>query len=209
MAKLKKEKHGKAKLKAKENTKANENAEPLEIKELSIEEAIASRRKKLAASGDLKALIFKIVFIVITAAVLLTYVFGITINVGEEMYPRMRDGDLVVYFRINSEFAIGDIVTFNIDGKQRFGRIVARGGDVVDMTDDGMLIVNGNVQEEEVFSETSKADRATQFPCQVEPSSIFVLCDNRTAATDSRDFGTIKKDDISGKVITILRRRGL
>jgi type IV secretory pathway protease TraF len=43
----------------------------------------------------------------------------------------------------------------------------------------------------------------------VEEDSYFVLCDFRTASSDSRDYGAVAKSDIDGKIITLLRRRGL
>ena len=155
------------------------------------------------------ALLCKIGCAALVCWVMYHFFFGIGVVSGEAMYPRMRDGDLVVYFRINSEYNIGDIVTFKVDGKRQYARITARGGDTVDMTEDGQLTVNGNVQQEEVFSATSKEGRKTVFPCQVERDAVFVLCDNRGNAQDSRDYGPVRIADIDGKVISLLRRRGL
>jgi signal peptidase I len=47
------------------------------------------------------------------------------------------------------------------------------------------------------------------FPYTVEEGSYFVLCDFRTASVDSRSYGTIPQSDLAGKVITLLRRRGI
>jgi signal peptidase I len=43
----------------------------------------------------------------------------------------------------------------------------------------------------------------------VEADSYFLLCDFRTSGADSRTFGTISQKDLDGKVITVLRRRGI
>ena len=176
---------------------------------LTVEEVIKQKRDKLATRSSFWGLIGKILFVGIAVFAVFNYVFGIGVVNGESMYPRMRDGDLVVYFRMEPEQNIGDIITFMVNGERQFARVVARGGDVVDMTEDGLLKINGNIQAEEVFFSTSKEERATTFPCRVETDSVFVLCDNRTAALDSRDYGTIPVSSIDGKVITLLRRRGL
>ena len=59
-------------------------------------------------------LIRKVICIIFVVWVMLGFIFGIGIVNGEGMYPRMQDGDLVVFFRINSEFNVGDIVTFGL-----------------------------------------------------------------------------------------------
>jgi signal peptidase I len=139
-----------------------------------------------------------------------TFVFGIRQVNGETMYPRLRDGDLILYYRLEQEYHIDDVVAFQTDdGVKRLGRIVAQGGDVVDLNADGLLVVNGNVQEEEVFYITEAMGSEITYPYTVEADSYFVLCDFRTASIDSRSFGAVPKKNLDGKVITLLRRRGI
>ena len=151
----------------------------------------------------------KLLLLLIFIWVMLTFFFGIGVVSGEEMYPRMRDGDVAVYYRMEKDINIGDVVTFKIGGKQKYARVAAREGDKVDMTEDGQLVINGSVQQEEIFFATNPADNAMSYPRTIEPGMVFVLCDNRTNAEDSRNFGSIDKKDIDGKVISLLRRRGL
>jgi signal peptidase I len=125
------------------------------------------------------------------------------------MYPRVRDGDLILYYRLEQDYQIGDVVAFNYIGYPRVGRIVAQGGDTVDLSTDGQLLVNGNVQQEEVFYATEPMNGDVTYPYTVEADSYFVLCDLRTASVDSRSFGAIPQTDLDGKVITLLRRRGI
>jgi signal peptidase I len=126
------------------------------------------------------------------------------------MYPRLRDGDLILYYRLEQDYQIGDVVVFERRNYPRVARIVAQGGDVVDLNADGQLVVNGNVQEEEVFFATEPDENGeVTFPYTVEADSYFVLCDYRIASVDSRSFGTIPQSDLDGKVVTVLRRRGI
>jgi signal peptidase I len=113
----------------------------------------------------------------------------------------------MLYYRLEKNYYIGDVVTFKVDGNQLAARIVAMGGDVVDLSESGQLIVNGNVQSEEVFYETEALPAGITYPYTVADDSYFVLCDFRTASSDSRSYGAVPRSDIDGKVITILRRR--
>jgi signal peptidase I len=139
-----------------------------------------------------------------------TFVFGLRQVSGETMYPRLRDGDLILYYRLEQDYQIGDVVVFERRSYPRVARIVAQGGDVVDLNADGQLVVNGNIQDEEIFYPTeADQDGEVTFPYTVEADSYFVLCDYRIASVDSRSYGTIPQSDLDGKVITLLRRRGI
>jgi signal peptidase I len=138
-----------------------------------------------------------------------TFVFGIRQIVGETMYPRLRDGDLILYYRLEQNYQIGDVVTFKMNDTTFYGRIVAQGGDVVEVNEDGELLVNGNVQQEEIFYPTQPQDGDVTYPYTVEANSFFILCDFRTVGFDSRTYGSISKDTLDGKIITVLRRRGI
>jgi signal peptidase I len=138
-----------------------------------------------------------------------TFAFGIKQMHGENMYPRLRDGDLLLYNRMERNYAIGDVVVFEVDKVPCVGRIVAQGGDVVEVTENGELWVNGNLQSEEIFYATEADPFGVEYPYTVEEDSYFMLCDFRTESTDSRSYGAVSVDDFCGKVITILRRRGI
>jgi signal peptidase I len=153
--------------------------------------------------------LLKLCLVLLAIWVAFTYVFGIRQVSGENMYPRLRDGDLILYYRLEQDYQEDDVVAFDIDGYHRVGRIVAQGGDVVDLNTDGQLVVNGNVRQEEVFYATEPLVGGVSFPYTVEEGSYFVLCDFRTASVDSRSYGTIPQSDLAGKVITLLRRRGI
>jgi len=176
---------------------------------LTPEEVIKARRRSLETRREFLALIRKIVCVVAAVWALFSFVFGISIISGEGMYPRMRDGDVTLWYRLESSLNIGDIVTFTVDGERQYGRIVAKGGDTVDFTEDGLLLLNGNAQQEEVFFQTSKQNRAQSFPMTVPEGEVFVLGDNRPYSVDSRDYGAIPVSEIDGKVISLMRRRGL
>lgn len=189
--------------------KSSSGAAKREPESLTPEKVIKRRIDKLQTRMELRALIRKLVIIALVAWAALTFVFGIGRVNGEDMYPRLRDGDLTVYFRLARNYNLGDIAVFEINGERVYGRIVAQGGDTVDFSADGLLILNGSAQQEEVFFPTTKDGRAVSFPLTLAQDEVFVLCDNRENATDSRDFGPIKVSALEGSVISVMRRREL
>jgi signal peptidase I len=153
--------------------------------------------------------ILKLAVVSLALWAIFTFVFGLYQVSDETMYPRVRDGDLILYYRLEQDYEIGDVVKFPYSTYEYLGRIVAQGGDVVDLSTDGQLLVNGIVQQDEVFYPTYAFETGVTFPYTVEEGGYFVLCDYRTASVDSRSFGTIPQSTLEGKVITVLRRRGI
>lgn len=165
--------------------------------------------RKSQAWGDILAFVIKLGITLLAGWILLGIVFGVAVAKGEDMYPRIRDGDLMIYYRIQRDYHIEDVVTFTRDGQRYTGRIVAQVGDTVDLTEEGELLVNGSIQSESIFYPTQAVGGGTKFPCEVPKDSVFLLCDFRTNATDSRSYGAVSLEELDGKVITILRRRGI
>lgn len=130
------------------------------------------------------------------------------------MYPAMKDGDLCVIFRREAQalaglqYAAGDIVAYQAEGRRYIGRVAAVGGDTIQISDGGSVTVNGAGQSGEIIFPTY-ARGELAYPFTVPHDCLFVLGDHRTDTKDSRDFGPIPLQSVDGKVITILRRRGL
>lgn len=182
---------------------------PVPEAEVSPPEVKAAEKARAAAWGDLLAFAVKLGIVALMAWILLGVVFGLAVMEGEDMYPRIRDGDLMIYYRLQQEYHIGDVVTFVREGKRYTGRIVAQSGDTVALGEGGELLVNGSVQSEEIFYPTEPVQGGMTFPCELPWGSVFLLCDFRTNATDSRSYGWVELEELDGKVITILRRRGI
>ena len=169
---------------------------------------IQKRRQNILINRGYVSLFFRIGLIAFCSWLLLSQVFLLTQNSGTDMVPSMKDGDLVVAYRLQKDYAKGDVIVYEVDGKQHVGRIIARGTDVVTMDDSGTLLVNGTAQGGEIIYPTY-AKEGMEYPYKVPENAVFVLGDYRTEATDSRDFGPVPMEDVKGKVITILRRRSL
>lgn len=171
-------------------------------------EIIRARRIALNTKQEYLSLFSRIVVLALAAYLIFTQVFLITQNRGLDMFPAVKDGDLIIAFRMQKEYAKNDVVVYTVDGKQKVGRIVARETDVVTMDESGKLLVNGTVQSGEIIYPTY-AKEGLEYPYKVPEGHVFLLGDYRTNSEDSRDHGPISMRNVEGKVITILRRRGL
>lgn len=144
----------------------------------------------------------------IAGVILFTKIFLVTQTSGNDMFPAVKDGDLVIAFRLQKNYSKNDVVVYTVDAKQYIGRIAASAGDVVTLGDSGSMLVNGTTQNGEIMYPTYALPEL-EYPYEVPENNLFILGDYRTQATDSRTFGSIPLEAVEGKVITILRRRGL
>lgn len=154
------------------------------------------------------SLLWRVLALVLLGWVLLTQLFAVWQVSGNEMFPALKDGDLVLAFRAQREYTTNDVILYTQNGETRAGRIAACEGDEVLLDEGGSLLVNGVNQAGEIVFPTYPRE-AVAYPYQVPQGCVFVLGDYRTQAQDSRDFGAVPLQNITGKVITILRRRGL
>ena len=177
---------------------------------LTPEEIIRKRRRRCADAGDIASFVTKLAALVLLLVLLLRLAFGITPMANDDMAPRISAGDLLLYYRLADDWTTGDVLVFEKDGEQYVGRIVASGGDTVEVTDQATLVVNGStVLENDIYYTTPKYDNGVTYPLTLAEDEFFILCDYREGARDSRYFGPVSESEIKGKVITVVRRSGL
>lgn len=158
---------------------------------------------------ELLLLLIKIAAIACAFLLIFTFIFGMYRNLDPEMSPAVADGDLVIFYRLDKNYVAQDTLVLVFEGKKQVRRVVATAGDTVDITEDG-LIINGAVQQEpDIYFSTLPYKDGIRFPLTLKEGQIFVLGDHRTKATDSRVYGVVETGDTLGKVMAILRRRGI
>ena len=167
---------------------------------------IESKKKKMRKRRDNLSIIAEFFSVLLICVLVLTFLFGIASVKGNSMYPSLKNGDLVVYYRLENSISAGDVIAFkDSDGEQYVKRVAAVAGDTVDF-ENGVFYVNNSAQVDNVFFDTEPKDSSTvNFPYTVKENEVFVLGDHRTDSVDSRDRGGIELDMISGKVIVCLR----
>ena len=137
-------------------------------------------------------LLRRIGLVIVILAVTFSVVLLLWRAEGQEMYPAIRDGDLLLASRRNKIWHRGDVVIYQAEGERRVGRIAAVEKDTLGVT-------------EEVFYQTVME---SEDPILVPEDTVYILGDRRDACRDSRDFGPIPISDLEGKVIGLYRIRG-
>ena len=139
--------------------------------------------------------------------VLTSYVFGIYLVSGNSMYPSLRDGDLCITYRLEP-YRISEVIAYQAGTAVRFARIAAAGKDTVEITQDGILLINGYQPAEEIFYPTLPGPLNGDVQITVSDSEWYLLNDYRTDLSDSRTYGSVSADRLLGKLIFVIRRRG-
>lgn len=166
-------------------------------------------KKKNALVLDLMQLILKMVLIVGCVFAMFTFIYGIVRVPDISMNPAVKEGDLALYYRLDKMFSVGDVAVVQYQGRTGVGRVVAMAGDTVDITADG-LVINGALQvSRDIFYPTTQYAQGVSFPLTVGNGQVFLLGDNRPSATDSRVYGCVDLADVQGKVIAVIRTRGI
>lgn len=165
---------------------------------------LRSRERKLRDFEyfGLRALIF-----VLVVWAFFFFVIGFATMSGDDMYPRIDGGDLIMFYRLDREPSAQDVVVFNKDGQRYVGRVVAIPGDTVEITSGSALVINGSTMiESNVFYRTPAYESDVEYPLTLGEGEYFVLGDHREDAMDSRYFGPVTENEIAGTVISVLRR---
>lgn len=179
------------------------------LKKTPTETAITQRLQKLELRRMLLSTLEKLLAVLLVLWILFSFVYGLSVVKDDSMSSAFHEGDLVLYYRLQNDYASGDAVAYIIDEQQFFGRIAAVSGDEVLITEAGQLVINGYVQTDENATITYPVENGCEYSVLIGENEFFILGDNRAEAVDSRACGAVSEDSLDGKVITLLRRRSI
>jgi signal peptidase I len=128
---------------------------------------------------------------------------------GRSMQPTIMDGDrILVWKRLSNPLKRGQLLTFKepSSGTMYVKRVVAFGGEIVEIKD-GRLHISGAPITDPPFDKIVytqsgvKAVMGNSF--RVHSNYVFFLGDNSERSKDSRSFGDVPEDTITGIVYKI------
>lgn len=175
---------------------------------LNERQVLRLRIRKLIQRQRMMEFMVKVLIFIVVGYMTLFRIFGIAPIVNNDMSPRMNAGDVVFYYRLQKSYHVQDIVLYTYDGQYYVGRIIGKANDVMNITDDNHLQINGaTVVESNIYYETPRYEGGIEFPLTVGEEEYFILADYREGGRDSRIFGAIKSQDIAGKIFSSVNRQ--
>jgi signal peptidase I len=175
-----------------------------EFPELSdIEREMSQERSRGKYHQALKGTAGTVIVVAALAVLIATLLLPVLRITGTSMQPGFQPGDILVVYKTN-DFKQGDICSFYFNNKLILKRIIAMGGDTVEIDEEGHVSVNGvQLEEQEYISEYALGQCDIEFPFEVPVGTYFVLGDNRDNSVDSRvmNFGCIPTEEMVGKIL--------
>ena len=177
-----------------------------EQKNLTPEDILGERIGRIQRRREWWNFLVECAAIVAILYVLFQYVIGIAFVSGTSMEPYLQDGELVVFYRLDKEYQRDDVVIIHRSGNVEYiKRIVGCAGDELALTEEGALLRNGEKEEASCWTGRTEAlPGQVVYPYTVPERSYFVLGDNRENSRDSREFGAVRNEEITGRVIAHL-----
>ena len=144
---------------------------------------------------------------VLTALVLVGLRVGVVEPVqvaGISMSPTLKKGEVVMVNRRDRNPELGDLITIRSpkDGERMLKRVVGVGGDVVEIRD-AILFLN-NVAAKEPFVNHKSIDALYYGPVTISKGAVLVMGDARAESIDSREYGEVPLDKVTGTVLARL-----
>lgn len=127
---------------------------------------------------------------------------------GDSMQPNFPDGEFLLTDKLSYRFGQpkrGDIIVFEApvaQGEEYIKRIIGLPGEKVSIKE-GNVYINGKRLEESYLRSTVYTQGGTFLADNqdytVKAGEFFVMGDNRIASSDSRSWGAVRKEKITGR----------
>ena len=109
------------------------------------------KNQKDPVTRALLKLAIKIVSICLVIAFVFTFIFGMYRVNDTSMVPNISPGDMILFYRLDKDFVVGETVVYSYKKENKIGRIVAMPGDVVNIDEKGLVVNNSHQYEPKIY----------------------------------------------------------
>lgn len=151
------------------------------------------------------------IFAALLSLLIITFVVQAFYIPSGSMEPTLQVDDRILVSKFSYRLGSierGDVIVFHYPlnpGKDFVKRVVALGGETVELRD-GVVLINGTPIRELYPTALAGGDRACTSnygPQKIPEEQLFVLGDNRCNSEDSRFFGFVPVQNVVGKALFI------
>lgn len=166
--------------------------------------------------GFLIEIIQILIIVVVLSVIIRSYIVQPFYIIGSSMEPTLYEQNILLIDQLSYRFSDpqrGDVVVIHPprDTRDYIKRIIGTPGDKVEIDNQGHVLINDIILEENYLSEANKKTEGT-LTLTLQDNEYFLLGDNRQVSNDSRGGindltgeadspWTIGKEDIIGKAI--------
>ncbi|HRR77831.1 MAG TPA: signal peptidase I [Ruminococcus sp.] len=159
-------------------------------------------RHKQAFSKNFRNTVGAIIVLAALAVIISSAFLPVFRVTGSSMSPTLANDDVVLCIR-TSHYKRGDIVAFHYNNKVLLKRVIGLPGDIIEISDDGTVTVNGEEQDEDYITGKALGECDIVMPYKVPENRLFVMGDHRAVSIDSRStaVGCVAYENVLGKVL--------
>lgn len=167
-----------------------------------LEQELKKSRYRDNFKQTLRNTLFSLIVVAAVSALVAVLLLPVLQIHGASMAPTLQEGDIVVCLNAGGHRQ-GDLIAFYYNNNILIKRVIASPGDWVNIDENGVVAVNGEVLTEPYISQPALGSCDISFPYQVPDGRYFVLGDHRETSIDSRSsvMGCISKEMVIGRVM--------
>lgn len=167
-----------------------------------VKSELKREKYKLRYKNIIKRTLHALVIVAAIAVLIATLLMPVLQISGTSMEPTLNNRDIVILVK-TSKLERGDLCGFSYSNKILIKRVIGLPGDIVDISHDGMVIINGEPLDEPYISEKGLGECDIDLPFVVPEEKYFLMGDHRETSIDSRStvIGCVTEEQMIGKIL--------
>ena len=167
-----------------------------------LEQELKRLKYRHSFAFTLRSTVASLIVVAAIAVMISTMIMPVLRVTGTSMTPTLQNDQVIICNKL-AECQKGDVVAFYYNNKVLIKRVIGVAGDVIDISGDGVVSVNGEPLDEPYVSELALGECDIELPYKVPDNRIFVMGDHRSVSIDSRStsVGCVAIENVIGKVL--------